>query len=844
IDDGVIEAFFELYAGYIKKEKESASEVYNISKLERHNKTLPRASVDDRKPNVNEAVTVQNHESSDFSSALVPHETVARKWSVQAGLRSKIPRRLLAHAMFESVVVPDCRLVFGAELGAMDVKGDNEKTVDQTIQRLERLEQAITLRYTLPLVYNAQTVQSAGLEFRLAPLGSRQTLRQTSTTMLSSNSPVSSEPSSLGIVVMIARDSGDTTAPSIMPNLMNGRLADLPAKNNVWRGPSIGTYGPHQRSPSNPEYGSESNPPRASTTVAEWIESVPLHISDSLRPLNETNETNETAESDPVTLDTRKSTESNTVTPFKKQYARVRKVPGMQSIPKASKSELDSPSHNLEHISPTDQASQMMQDLLTGEEEPSVDQPLDTVLSPRSISVLTAIPNLTPTPAVPISNPLPTAILRPVRDEQRSSHASTKPARSLRASTAFTSQTHSEEQQQAVWMSRNPQGQAREAKKGVSLIDDVEVKPKMLSYAAMAKRNGTSTDQHHDRLHKNAEVQTRQIHRTMNQKTPKPTDESALLQTSYAAMSQILEGARAYRGILQVEVDIGRILVQLSSVPARIAAGYTFSMNEWSNLFGTPAGSTETLFTNRLPALENEMQHITELKHPNGQRIFGKDPSIYSVRYRFLCGSRSGDEDVILEAPSDGTVQALSNDHLVGAIQWHLGLWDARMAVKATEQIDDYKDAIATISDSLSIIPDMKKDTVTLSAELGTSSLYFKSAHVLRDITFVCQTDPDLAMVCTRVQSLGPVEDRTRFTSSKTDSLTMKNDGNIWWEVRLRSIKTTRLEENQKLPLGELASWEPSDVIGRDVLRRLHALSVDVVSQMDDIGMAAAKDGE
>ena len=39
--------------------------------------------------------------------------------------------------------MPDCRLVFGTELGVMEVKGDDEKTVDQTIQRLQILEQAI-----------------------------------------------------------------------------------------------------------------------------------------------------------------------------------------------------------------------------------------------------------------------------------------------------------------------------------------------------------------------------------------------------------------------------------------------------------------------------------------------------------------------------------------------------------------------------------------------------------------------------------------------------------------------------------------------------------------------------
>ena len=572
-------------------------------------------------------------------------------------------------------------------------------------------------------------------------------------------------------------------------------------------------------------------------------------MSDPLRPLNETIEI---AESDSVPLDTRKSTESNTMTPVKKQYARVRKVPGTQSIPEAS----HLPSYDIDCISPTTQPSVVPQDLLMGGEQPSDHCLLDTVLDEVSNSALNTMPIVTPTPAVPMVQPLSTIKVRPTWQERRASITSTKPARSLRASTTFTSQSHSQEQQQPAWISHNPQAKAREAKKGIALIDETEVNPKRskpLSYADMAKRSkietprASSTDQHHDRQHEKSEVQTRQTHRTMNQKTPKPTDESGLLQITYSTAPRILERASAFKGIVQLEIDIGRILVQLSSAPTRIAAGYTFSMNDWSLLFDTPAGSTATLFTNRLPASENEMRHITEIKHPDGRHIFGKDPSANSVRYRFLCGSRLEDEDVVLEVSNKGDVQALSNDHLVGAVQWHFSKrqWDARMAVKATEQIHDYKDAIATISDSLSILPDIKKDTVTLSADLGTSSLYFKSAHMLRDITFVCQTDPDLAMVCTNVQSLGPVQDRTRYSSSKMDPSAMEKNGNIWWEVRLRPIKTAaQLQENEKLSLGNLANWEPKDVIGRDAIKRLHALSADVVSQIDGMGVAAAQEDE
>ena len=53
-----------------------------------------------------------------------------------------------------------------------------------------------------------------------------------------------------------------------------------------------------------------------------------------------------------------------------------------------------------------------------------------------------------------------------------------------------------------------------------------------------------------------------------------------------------------------------------------------------------------------------------------------------------------------------------------------------RIVVKAIEYIDEYKDTITTLSDSLSILLSVKADTVKVFAKLGTLSLYFK----LRDI--------------------------------------------------------------------------------------------------------------
>lgn len=183
--------------------------------------------------------------------------------------------------------------------------------------------------------------------------------------------------------------------------------------------------------------------------------------------------------------------------------------------------------------------------------------------------------------------------------------------------------------------------------------------------------------------------------------------------------------------------------------------------------------SAKNLF--RLPISDTDIRILANLKQSNGRRIFAENAHDSTLKYQFLCETTSGNEEytlllsstmledpanvyirVILEVDDSGHVQVLGAQHLVGAVNWHFPKrqWDARLAVKATEQIENFQTSAEAIANTLSIIPSADQRTARLFAELGNSDLIFKSASIVREVKFRCLIHPNIIMSCAEVQDL------------------------------------------------------------------------------------------
>lgn len=476
----------------------------------------------------------------------------------------------------------------------------------------------------------------------------------------------------------------------------------------------------------------------------------------------------------------------------------------------------------------------LVQDLLTGKDG------------------LVARPVAVPTPAImmpavrtPVDAPSITSPYMPPQDSCRASNASGPPPRSSTPE----------------WMKQNPTNTASSTrKKGSLLIDESPATPAMpqaVSYLSAAKRGAMQpraaprargrgrlyrgAAATNERIKSSSEIQSRQVHRTMNQKMAKPpVCQPNQIEAFEAATIQLLQSANTFRGIIGLEVDIGRILIKAG----KGAIGRTLLPKDWASVFDDRTGNRpETVFINRVPASDSDMRYMTSLKQPDGRQIFAQDPFETTFKFRFLCETKTGEEDIILEAKNSGSVRILSSEHVVGAVNWHFPKrqWDARLAVKVVEEVQDYQDALEAIKRSLSIIPSTDGKTARLYGELGSSSLTFKTASIHREMRFNCNTYPDIILSCTEVQDLGPARERQRYWNPHREVEIARKNGDLWWEIRAGSIEADRkLQLSRGLRLGGEADWKAEDVISGKV-QQLHNLASDIVTHIDDIGASINK---
>ncbi|KAL9031812.1 MAG: hypothetical protein Q9196_000185 [Gyalolechia fulgens] len=443
----------------------------------------------------------------------------------------------------------------------------------------------------------------------------------------------------------------------------------------------------------------------------------------------------------------------------------------------------------------------------------------------------------------------------PVMDQAPSIHGPSMPPDSSQASAASDFQSNSGTPR---WLKQNPTSRASNEMKGLRLIAaDGDRRPAMpqSSYLEAAKRGAVRArgvqrgragprgrvyrgmaPTFSERLQSSSEVQSRQVFRTMHQKMAKPSiGQAGLLKGIESATAQLLQSVRAFKGVVKLEVEIGRIFVKGESN----AMGRTFSFSEWSSVFATQAeNKVETIFSKSLPVSDTNIRYLTDLKQSNGRRIFAESPHDNTLKYHFLCRTRSGDEDVILEVNESGHIEVLSTRHLVGAINWHFPKrqWDARLAVEIAEQTRDYRDSVDTVANTLSIVPSADQRTANIFAEIGNSDLIFKSASIIRQIQFACLMDPDIIMSCSEIQYLGPAKERHRYYNSHKDIGAAKRNGDLWWEVRLRSTSMDdHLQQNRHLRFGDQVGWRAEEIVQGGVVEQLHGLATEIVTQMDGI---------
>ncbi|KAL8907588.1 MAG: hypothetical protein Q9207_001325 [Kuettlingeria erythrocarpa] len=834
---------------------------------------------------------------------IVTQGTISRGWCPVNGIPPLLPKRLLDPLLFDSIGKSTrCHITGGAAAAFLTVQGDNEQDVSDAVGRLDNFAKVFSL-VCKPPSYHEFLIQEELLDtLQIRALSDREVDDQRSTTLLDPES-LASGISSFGVVLMVKK--GKAIINMSRSGVTSEATMRCPNKHQ-WQGIQILRYGNQVISIGSLETdprsfqsqtqtfrnlqplrthqilaNATSSPEFASKFVEEWVQTTADVKFSAFEPGKEAPHENPPAE-----LAVSEATEDHNAktSPAKKRHGRNRKKANTKGDAEIEDDE-DASVHNANELpfvsseeAPSSQTTSYTHSWLHGVEglrgegqlidfgtndtkprSPLVVQSADIPRVPTMVQdlltskdSLAARPVAVPAPAImmpavrtPVTAPSITSPYMPPQHSSRASNASGPPPRGSTPE----------------WMTQNPTNTAFSTrKKGPLLIDDSPAAPAIpqaVSYVTAAKRGAMQPKAaprargrgrlykgaapSNDRIQSNSEIQSRQVHRTMNQKMAKPpVRHPNQIEAFEAATIQLLQSANTFRGIIGLEVDIGRILIKAG----KGAIGRTLLPKDWASVFDDRTGnSPETVFINRLPASDSDMRYVTSLKQPDGRQIFAQDPFETTFKFRFLCGTKTGEEDIILEANNSGSVRILSSEHVVGAVNWHFPKrqWDARLAVKVVEEVQDYQDALEAIKRSLSIIPSSDGKTARLYGELGSSTLTFKTASIHREMRFNSNTYPDIVLSCTEVQDLGPARERQRYWNPHREVEIARKNGDLWWEIRAGSIEADRkLMLSRDLRLGEEADWKAEDVVSGKV-QQLHNLASGIVTQIDDIGASINK---
>ncbi|KAL8952073.1 MAG: hypothetical protein Q9222_001984 [Ikaeria aurantiellina] len=866
-DETTINAFFDTYAGYIKVHKKQLFVLDKTLELDHPLDSSAHESIANNANNYHgsQPVVVQNH-------------IISRVWTLQPKYAGTIsPRLPQAITAFEMIALKrQCRITFTKETNTAIVNGANETDVQEIVRQLDQLTDSLYIRMQPPQIYNLLNPEGqTKVHFQLTAITEDEVNFQRSTSQILKSSQCQiPKISELFIIILVQKGKGVVTRPkqnsssSSNINKINNSNNSYTAKKGNFRRPQgvmdlwqtleihpIGRQGKTDLClREQPTKGS------APQTVEEWIDQMPCRQSDPFQPLKA------------ATREVPASSEGFEIAgpgevanlPTKKRFAKGRRAPILLGEDSAGVNEIDAtpvaldehvsfqkqfvdmgPQHGISFNSETPSLSSIQKSRSTGLN--SATPPTDSLLLEDLLNgAESAIP-------YPVLIPLP-AINGPYVGTP--SQAANEPSE--------VQSTNS----QPAWLVYNHTASASTKSKGRPLLINhvgeapPPPPPRATSYPDAAKHGSIASrslpqesagGNLRDRIYEPSDTSRRNRSQKSSDPQSRKPDQLPLERVIASHIGQIassedlnplmirlLQSAKTLGGKVQVQVNIGRIFVSRHLAIPTGSAKRVALFNDWPSIFNLQGRKTiETLFTDRLPKPLNATRFPASLKQLNGERMFAETPDSRDVKYHLYCYTRSGDEEVILQADKSGDIEVLSTPHEVGAVQLHFPKhqWDARILVNTTEQVRDYQNAADSVRNTLSVIPGSDHHTVdSLTADLGDSGRIFRSGRVLRQICFGSLEDEDISMSCTEVQELGLSKNR-RYQGHQKDRKVAEDEGELWWEIKLHSASiNSRLDQVVNDSPGLPSPWKAQDVIQGEIIGKLHALAARLIPQLDNLG--------
>ncbi|KAG9514134.1 hypothetical protein KCV07_g8362, partial [Aureobasidium melanogenum] len=323
------------------------------------------------------------------------------------------------------------------------------------------------------------------------------------------------------------------------------------------------------------------------------------------------------------------------------------------------------------------------------------------------------------------------------------------------------------------------------------------------------------------------------------QSTPPPQAKPLILPECSNDLLQLLDCARAYRGHLDMEISIGRILIEGLRGPEakEFAASKAMSSKRMA------AGIKEHLTSDQesvLHFVERLASSTVEACQIPAPHLFRQDAREASW-YEFDCEYKYHNHLVVkISGPDDAEVDLVPTR--LGQIFFHYPKrrWDARFAVQGRQPYTHHK-AVTEFLRKLSAEVRNSKDGRLVDLRfLVTSDLKIRSACTKKRLSFQHISNERITLHLTEVQDLnrGWMRENTslhQFASGeKTEMIAA---GRFWFEAKLSVSSKSFFDQNLKTKIGDDATWNAKDVLDDKMLFDIQDVIDRVVIRMDGVGV-------
>ncbi|THY66222.1 hypothetical protein D6C97_01858 [Aureobasidium pullulans] len=304
---------------------------------------------------------------------------------------------------------------------------------------------------------------------------------------------------------------------------------------------------------------------------------------------------------------------------------------------------------------------------------------------------------------------------------------------------------------------------------------------------------------------------------------------------------KILDSARAFRGHLDMEVSIGRILLEGLVGPeakefAEAKAMSSYRMVEGIEKYLLSDTKTYLHFVERLTSDTEEACQIP------AAHLFKQDPTETEVDswYEFDCEDKYHN-DLIVKVKGMGKAETVFASLTIGQAFFHYPKrkWDARFAVEGRRQYTHRK-AVSDFVEQLSADVRGSKDDQLVDVRFRVNNdLKIHTAYAKKRLSFTYLQNDRIKLHITEVQELirGRMKTDTsihQVASGKRSE--MVEDHRLWFEAKLSISAESFFEQNLETSTGDDAAWTAKEVLDDKTMCDVQNIIDNVVTRMDGVG--------